>query len=437
MSDMTPSAGGEETISIAPFLRNTASMIAGALVRLGLQGAYFVVIARSLGADQFGAFSGVLALIAVLSPFASLGMGNLIIKSVSHDKTTFRDSWGNALFTTVALSAAFLVLVLLSARFVLPREISWLLLVFVALSDMLLVNIVNLAGQAFQAFEQLSKTSRVQVVLIGTRVAAAVILVGINRHPTAMLWSGGYFLGTAAAALCCFIWVCRTLGSPTLALGSLRRKVLEGLYFSVSLSSQSIYNNIDKTMLARLSTLDGTGIYTTAYRLIDLAFQPVSALLASTYSRFFHHGADGLAASTRFARRLLPFSTGYGLFAALGLALTAPIVPYALGDSYARAVEAVWWLSPIILLRSVHYFLADSLTGSGFQGFRTLVQMMVAGLNVLLNLWLIPAYGWRGAAWASLASDGMLMVGLAFSIFLLSRGSRPAPVACIEPDATL
>ena len=437
MPDMPSSAGGEQTISIAPFLRNTMSMIAGALVRLVLQAVYFVVIARSLGADQFGAFSGVLALIAVISPFASLGMGNLIIKSISYDKTTFRESWGNALFTTAALSAVFLILVLLGSHFILPREIPWPLVVFVALSDMLLVNVVNLAGQAFQAFEQLDKTSRVQVVLIGTRVGAALILVVVDRHPTAMLWSGCYFLGTAVSALHSYVWVCRRLGSPTLGLRSLRRKVLEGIYFSVSLSSQSIYNNIDKTMLTRMSTLDGTGIYTTAYRLIDLAFQPISALLASTYARFFQHGADGLAASTRFARRLLPFSMGYGILAALGLALTAPIVPYVLGDSYARAVEAVWWLSPIIVLRSVHYFLADSLTGSGFQGVRTFVQLMVAGQNVLLNLWLIPAHGWRGAAWASLASDGMLMVGLVLTILFLSRKSRPASVACIEPDAVL
>jgi O-antigen/teichoic acid export membrane protein len=435
MPGVNSSTGGEQ-ISIAPFLRNTMSMIAGALARLVLQAVYFVVIARSLGADQFGAFSGVLALIAVLSPFASLGMGNLIIKSVSHDKTTFRDSWGNALFATVALSIAFLILVLLGSHFVLPREIPWLLVAFVGLSDMLLVNVVNLAAQAFQAFEQLDKTSRLSVVLIGARVAAALILIVIYRHPTAMLWSGCYFLGTAASALYGYIWVCRELGSPTLALWSLRRKVLEGLYFSVSQSSQSIYNNIDKTMLARMSTLDGTGIYTTAYRLIDLAFQPVLALLASTYSRFFQHGADGLAATTRFARRLLPFSAGYGVFAALGLALVAPIVPHVLGEGYARAVEAVWWLAPIVVLRSVHYFLADSLTGSGFQGVRTFVQLMVAGQNVLLNLWLIPGYGWRGAAWASLASDGMLMIGLALSVLLLSRRERPVRVACVEPDAT-
>jgi O-antigen/teichoic acid export membrane protein len=433
---MTPPALGKPTLAGSLLLRNTASMMAGGLVRLGLQGVYFIMIARSLGADQFGAFSGVLALIAVLSPFAALGMGNLIIKSVARDKTTFRESWGNALFTTGILSASFLVFVLLGSHFFLPREIPRLLVAFIGLSDMLLVNIVNLAGQAFQAFEQLHKTSRLQVVLIGTRVAAALVLVVFDQHPTAMLWSSFYFGGTVAAALYSLSWVCRELGSPALALGSLRRNALEGFYFSVSLSSQSIYNNIDKTMLTRLSTLDGAGIYATAYRLIDLAFQPVSALLASTYARFFQHGADGLAGTTRLAKRLLPFSTGYGVCAGLGLALVAPLVPHVLGESYARAVEAVWWLSPIVLMRSAHYFLADSLTGAGFQGVRTSVQLLVAGQNVLLNLWLIPDHGWRGAAWASLASDGMLMIGLALSILLLSRRARPAAVTCgIEPDA--
>jgi O-antigen/teichoic acid export membrane protein len=430
----TKPISNEQPFSIAPFLRNTASMITGALMRLGLQAVYFVVITRSLGADQFGAFSGVLALIAVLSPFASLGMGNLIIKNVAEDKHSFQKSWGNALFATCILSSVFLALVLLCARLLLPKDISLLMIAFIGLSDMLLLSVVNLASQAFQAFEQLQKTARVLVVWIGARTAAGAILVVFNHHPTAMLWSLSYFLGTAASAIYSFFWVCRDLGWPTLDLSALWRKLREGLYFSVSLSSQSVYNNIDKTMLARMSTLDGTGIYTTAYRLIDLVFQPISALLAATYSRFFHHGAAGLNASTRFARRVMPYSIGYAILSAILLAALAPVIPHALGESYARAVGAVWWLSPIIVLRSVHYFLADSLTGAGFQGVRTFVQLLVAAQNVLLNFWLIPAFGWRGAAFASLASDGMLMLGLAFAISILSR-KQPASITYFEREA--
>ena len=86
-----------------------------------------------------------------------------------------------------------------------------------------------------------------------------------------------------------------------------------------------------------------------------------------------------------------------------------------------NAVGAIRWLSLIPFFRSVHYFAADALTGAGHQGLRSAVQVFVALFNVLLNFWLIPAYSWRGAAWSSLASDGLLMVLLWVAVWHLAR----------------
>ena len=73
----------------------------------------------------------------------------------------------------------------------------------------------------------------------------------------------------------------------------------------------------------------------------------------------------------------------------------------------------------------MHYFAADTLTGAGFQGLRSAVQVMVAVFNVLINLWLIPLYSWKGAAWSSLASDGLLMASLWFLVaFLYGQQSQ-------------
>ena len=48
----------------------------------------------------------------------------------------------------------------------------------------------------------------------------------------------------------------------------------------------------------------------------------------------------------------------------------------------------------------------DALTGADRQGVRTVLQLATAALNVGLNLLLIPAYSWRGAAWATLSKAG-------------------------------
>jgi O-antigen/teichoic acid export membrane protein len=45
-------------------------------------------------------------------------------------------------------------------------------------------------------------------------------------------------------------------------------------------------------------------------------------------------------------------------------------------------------------------------------------------VNLLLNLWWIPVYGWIGAAWSSLASDGLLAAANSVLVFELWRRIR-------------
>ena len=125
----------------------------------------------------------------------------------------------------------------------------------------------------------------------------------------------------------------------------------------------------------------------------------------------------------RHSRRLLVRIIPYSLFASVALLLGAPLVPHILGHQYADITEALRWLALLPVLKTLHYFIADALTGAGHQGTRTLIQIGVAAFNVLINLWLIPAYGWRGAAWSSIASDGLLALTLMVVVTYL-RGAR-------------
>jgi O-antigen/teichoic acid export membrane protein len=138
----------------------------------------------------------------------------------------------------------------------------------------------------------------------------------------------------------------------------------------------------------------------------------VRSLSAAAYARFFQHGASGISGSLNFAKRILPIAGIYGLSAGIGLLLFAPVIPYVLGDEYAGAIEALRWLAPLLFLKAMHGFAADALTGAGFQGVRSAMQATIAVFNVLVNLWLIPLYSWRGAVWSSWASDGLLMLSL-------------------------
>jgi O-antigen/teichoic acid export membrane protein len=69
-------------------------------------------------------------------------------------------------------------------------------------------------------------------------------------------------------------------------------------------------------------------------------------------------------------------------------------------------------------MRCVHWFLADALSGANAQILRTSIQVGVALLNIGLNLVILPRWSWVGAAWTSLASDAVLMVGIYLAVQL-------------------
>ncbi|MBF0458253.1 MAG: oligosaccharide flippase family protein [Nitrospirae bacterium] len=390
--------------------RNTSWMLFGNGIKTVVQAAYFVLIARSLHSDGYGAFVGVCALVAIAFPFASLGFGNILIRNVARNASSFGRYWGNTLLMTLISGGVLLLLVLAVARFVLPASIPFSLIFIIAVTSLFFDTVHVIGAQAFQAVQRLHRTALLNVIPNIFRLIAIAGLSALVKSPSPLQWSCLYLATGLICALIAGYLVNKELGPPVFTLKGMKADILEGFYFSITLSSQNIYNDIDKSMLTRLSSLSAVGIYAAAYRIIDVSFTPVRSLLAAVYAKFFQHGESGVRGSLRFAIKLIPFAGGYGFVAGIVLVLAAPLLPYVLGAEYADAADALRWLSPLPFLKAVHFFAADTLTSAGYQGLRSGVQVFVAVFNAGINLWLIPAYSWRGAAWSSIASDGLLAV---------------------------
>jgi O-antigen/teichoic acid export membrane protein len=397
--------------------RNTAWLTLGQGGRTVLQAAYFVVIARSLGPSGLGAFAAAAALSALAAPFAGLGAGNVLIQHVARDSRAFHRYWGGSLAVTLASGAGSVGLVILVSRAILPATIPTILVVCVAISDLLFTTVLFLCGQAYQSVERMARTAQLPIVTSFLRLVAAGIFVSLPGPHSPARWGVYYVTCTALSTLVAVALAVRELGRPALRFTYGRRELRDGLYFASGISAQNVYNDIDKTMLSRMSTLDATGIYSAAYRIIDVAMVPLRSLAVAAYPRFFRHGSRGVQASLGVARRLLPAAVGYGCLAGALLFLLAPLLPRFLGGDYAHAVQAVRWLALLPVLKSVQASAADTLTGAGYQGTRTSLQIGIALFNVGINIPLITHFSWLGAAWASLVTDGVLAALLWFVVW--------------------
>jgi O-antigen/teichoic acid export membrane protein len=413
--------------------KNTLWMLGGNGLKLVIQAAYFILIARSLEPAQYGAFVAVVAIAAIVSPFVGLGTSNLIIRNVARDATSFSRSWGNGLLVTLASGAAGLVLVL-SCTFLLPAHLHWSVLLLVAAADLIFGRIVDFCGFVFSAVNRFGVTAQLNMWSSLSRLIGLGILVAVVHRPSIEAWAATYLAATAVTAAGALGWGLKTLEKPTLRTSEILPELKEGIFYSVGLSAQTIYNDIDKTMLAKLGDLSATGIYGAAYRIIDVSLVPLRSILSAANPGFFRAGhRGGIKETCRYMGRLLPKTMAYAALASIGLLAFAPVVPHILGEDYARSVSALRWLAVLPFLKTIHSFFADALTGAGHQRLRTMIQIAVAVFNILINLWIIPAYSWLGAAWSSIASDAALLCLLAVAIAGLSR--RQQEVKAIMEEA--
>lgn len=388
--------------------RNTLKVSLGSYLRTGIQITIFLIIARSLGVTGYGAFVAVVALTAVFAPFSGCGYDALLVREVARDHSQFRDSWGRSLFMVVVSGLPLVAIVVLLGRFILPSSISIWIVVAVALSDLIFVRILEMSIRALQAFERMGRAVSLRMLLAGLRLVGAVLMIWLCSDPDVQSWSVFY---TAASVITCVVsvlYINYSIGRPRWSPGNFRAGISEGIFFSISGSADRVNADIDKAMLARMASLESAGIYSAAYRIIDVVFTPVSALMVSAYARFFQQGSTGIASSMAYAMRILPIPALYSMVAGVALYMMSPLLVVILGESFSESVYAIQWLSVLPLLMVGRYFPSLALGAAGFQKVRSFFQTGTAVLNIILNLWLIPSYGWHGAVWASLATEALL-----------------------------
>ena len=406
-------------------VRNAGWLFAGQGLSFVVQAFYFVVLARLLGTTQYGLLAGAIALVGIVSQYSSLGSGLLFLRYVSADNSNLRLYWGNVLMSVFLLGGLLVVGLNLGGRWLVGAATMPLLLP-IAISDCLFQQLTSCAGQVFQTFEKMKFSAALTLLSSVSRCILAIGLLVFLGRASAWQWALCSLAVTSMSACVAVAIVTRFFGLPSFSPSLLIRRAGEGFVFAVSGSTTAVYNDIDKVVLSHFGMNQANGIYSMAYRAVNIGSMPIQSIVGAAFPRFFREGVKGIAALVPMARALLRRTLVLGILVSAGMFLCAPIIPHLIGRSYAESVSALRWLCLIPFFRCFHLSAGDAIAGAGHQKFRLVSQSIAAIGNLLLNLYLVPRYSWHGAAWASLATDGSLGVMNWLALSLLSK--RPAPV---------
>lgn len=404
-------------------------LFGGQGLSITLQAAYVLLLARVLGKWEYGLFAGATAIASTATPLSDLGSGMLFMRYVPVERDLARVYWGNCIAITTAMTLALILLSQLLGERLMGRN-TGLLLVCAVIATCMCGQITTSAGMVFQTLGKPRNTAALKVVATLFRVTALVIAIRTVGQVTAREWAAGAAAASAGAAALSLAWVWKTVGSPSFDLGLVVNHFYEGIEFAVAGSTQVSYNDLDKSVLAHYGMHAANGIYTLGYRIIDLTTAPIAAIDSATLTAYFARAHEGMPAIMAMARKvgtvLVPLGSAIGLTVLL---LSPEVLKWA-GPGFSETLSVIRILCWLPVLRSIHQGAGTALTGAGYQRYRTIPQVVVAIANCALVVLLIPRYGWKGAAWSSVASDGLLAVMNLISvvwIVMRSEGERSTP----------
>jgi O-antigen/teichoic acid export membrane protein len=410
--------------------RNTLSLTSGMGSRAMVLAVLFVLLSRNLGVEQYGQLVLVMSLVGFVYPLVGLGASMLMLRDIAQARENINSLWGRALLVTLMTAVPLVILVMILGYCLLPEIISFRLLLYIALSELVIVPVIELGGTLYQALEKAAWTS---VFMVGTalfRLGAFMLMLVFSASLQANVWGFYYLVATAIFAVLAFAFTCRDIGAPRFVMPEVRTVVRDGVGYSLMNASSRLSVDVDKVMLGRMDSVAATGLYAAGYRIIDMMFLPLSALLWALISRFFRKGEAGVSAAFRYALRVLPMPVLYTVVCMSGIYLCARYLPLLLGSDFRGVDLVVYWLAPLIAVLLVRHMLRLVVIGAMSSFVAAIIEITGVLANIGGNLLLIPGYGWRGSAAATFASETFMIICLLVVMAYATLAGRSRPDPC-------
>tara|TARA_B110000879_G_scaffold211778_1_gene305572 strand:+ start:3896 stop:5200 length:1305 start_codon:yes stop_codon:yes gene_type:complete len=366
---------------------------------------FFVIfiLTTHLGAEDFGVYAYVIALVSLFSFFASFGLDGILVREFVSGKHKDPSLIGSALFI-LGITSVFSCAVIFYVGYLYIQDTMVLSLIY--------VYALNTFAAPFNVFYAFFNAKMELAVLSTVRILALILIFGTKIIAIWLDWGLAQFILIevvgiiSMAALSFFVFIGKNYTPKfEVCLTTVKRLFVNGLPLLISSGAIVIYAKVDLILIEYLLDFQNVGVYSAAVRISEFWYViPMTAttLLFPLILTAKKLSMERYYAETKFSSEILIVIC---TFFSLALFLLGPgLVQVAFPSEFESSGGVVRILAlcgPFIGLGYINgrYMVAENLL---YLSMRRNIYGLI--LNVLLNILLIPIYGIHGAAFSTLIS---------------------------------
>lgn len=392
-------------------LANAGALVAARYMVAALGWAGTLLIVRDLSVDQWGRFSFVFSLLGLLTVVTDLGIGRVAVKGMvggSADPGAFAGAYV-VLRGLLGLVGYGLALGFVSAAGYPPEVVR---ATAVAGVVVLVATPSNALDTIFQAHLRMRPVA--VAVVLGQIVQLALVAAVAAGEGSVVAFA-------APAVLAEWVvlgWKLRSVGAlvrvrPRVDWAAWKSLLREAAPIALGGMLATLYFRVDAVLLSRLDTFSAVGVYGVAYKFVDLLHYLPVALLAPVLTILVRAWPDDPVTFGHTVHRALTILVLVGVIVAVEFALFArPLIGLLYGERYAAGARATSLVVVAECLGALGRLAFTALVAMGRHRLYPAVALGGLVVNVVLNLVLIPAWSYEGAAVATLVTEVLVVVAL-------------------------
>lgn len=377
-----------------------------------------IYAARMLGPKQFGVFSFALAFCSLFLIFSHFGLSEITTRELAKDKENEK-KYPAILSLKISLTVLAYLVLFFTSFFIGDdiRKVIWILGIYVLANNFLII-----IYSFFRARQKMKYEAGIKIIQSLLILGSGFIL--LKYVPSVETLS--YILLGSTLLVVFFVLILFSISIMPIFFRfdlAIWKKFLKlswplGLAVAVGM----ILIRIDSVMMGYWGQLTEVGWYNAAYRIMGIAIIFSGLMLSSffsTLSKIFKESKEQAERIYNLYREItiaiaIPLVAG-------GIVLSSKIILFLYGESYLPAILAFQILIGVAGINFLYNPYSMMFVVSGKQKAILIISSIAAGINIILNIILIPRYTLYGAATATLLSYLILL----FITFEISRKFIP------------
>jgi O-antigen/teichoic acid export membrane protein len=391
--------------TIRKYFSNTSWLLGERILRMGVSLFVGIYVIRYLGPEKFGLLSYALGFVMLFGTIASFGLNEILVRDLLQDKTQIKELLSTAFFLKIFGFLMMGCFIIFALQFTNDDKYTHLMITIISLG--IFFQSFNVIDCYFQSQVQSKYVVIVQFIQL---LITSLIKIFLILNKATLIWFAIVFMIDQALLSILLLSIYRWK-KEWFSIFSVKWELVTQLFKDAwplifSGMMVSIYMKIDLIMIKEMLDVKAVGIYAAAVKLCEvLYFLPV-VVMSSLFPAIVEARKQNLIVYRKQVYLIYEIMIGATAIVAIITMFLADWIVYILyGSIYQEAatiLKIYIWAFVFVSLGVVSskYLVAENL--EIYALYRSVVGAII---NITLNWYLIPIYGIKGAAFATLITQ--------------------------------